>query len=69
MTEPKLYVAGNWKMNGLQADLKEIEAVKAGIDASDPDVAIFPPATLIHQAAAVAKGSPIEIGGQDCSRS
>ena len=25
MTEPKLYVAGNWKMNGLQADLKEIE--------------------------------------------
>ena len=66
MTGPKLYVAGNWKMNGLQADLKEIESVKAGVDASGPDVAIFPPATLLHQAASLAKGSPVEIGAQDC---
>ena len=66
MTGPKLYVAGNWKMNGVQADLKEIESVKAGIDASGPDVAIFPPATLLSQAASLAKGSPVEIGAQDC---
>ena len=66
MTGPKLYVAGNWKMNGLRADLKEIESVKAGVDASGPDVAIFPPATLLHQAASLAKGSPVEIGAQDC---
>lgn len=66
MTEPKLYVAGNWKMNGLQADLKEIESVKAGVTPSGPDVAIFPPATLLHQAASLAKGSPVEIGAQDC---
>ncbi len=66
MTRPKLYVAGNWKMNGLQADLKEIESVKAGVQASGPDVAIFPPATLLHQAAALVKGSPVEIGAQDC---
>jgi len=66
MTGPKLYVAGNWKMNGLQADLKEIESVKAGVTAAGPDVAIFPPATLLHQAASLAKGSPVEIGAQDC---
>jgi triosephosphate isomerase (TIM) len=66
MTEPKLYVAGNWKMNGMQADLKEIEAVKDGITSAGPDVAIFPPATLLRQAASVAKGSPVEIGAQDC---
>ena len=67
MTESKLFVAGNWKMNGLEADLKEIEAVKAGISSGGPDVAIYPPATLLHQAATVAKGSRIVIGGQDCS--
>ena len=66
MTRPKLYVAGNWKMNGLQADLKEIELVKAGVQHSGPDVAIFPPATLLHQAASLVKGSPVEIGAQDC---
>jgi triosephosphate isomerase len=67
MTAPKLYVAGNWKMNGLKADLKEIEAVKAGVSPSDPDVAFFPPATLLPAAAAVVAGSPVEVGGQDCS--
>jgi triosephosphate isomerase len=66
MTEPKLFVAGNWKMNGLQADLKEIESVKAGVEASGPEVAIFPPATLLQQSASLVKGSPVEIGAQDC---
>ena len=66
MTEPKLFVAGNWKMNGLEADLKEIEAIKAGAEPGGPTVAIFPPATLLHQAASLAKGSPVVIGAQDC---
>jgi triosephosphate isomerase len=66
MTGPKLYVAGNWKMNGLRADLAEIEAVKAGVGPSGPDVAFFPPATLLHAAASLLEGSPIEAGGQDC---
>ena len=66
MTEPKPYVAGNWKMNGLQADLKEIESIRDGITSTGPDVAIFPPATLLHQAASLAKGSRVEIGAQDC---
>jgi triosephosphate isomerase len=53
-------------MNGLRADLAEIEAVKAGVDASGPDVALFPPATLIHSAASLLQGSPVEVGAQDC---
>ncbi len=63
----KLLAAGNWKMNGLRADLSEIEAIKAGAGTSPAvDIAIFPPATLIHAAAALTQGSPIFIGGQDC---
>ncbi len=53
-------------MNGLIADLKEIEAIKAGLVAGDPDVAVFPPFTILHAAAALAKGSPVVVGAQDC---
>ncbi|MGO9545669.1 MAG: triose-phosphate isomerase [Rhodomicrobium sp.] len=67
MNLPELIAAGNWKMNGLRADLAEIEAVKAGIGPScAAGVWVFPPATLIHAAASLAAGSPVAIGGQDC---
>lgn len=59
-------VAGNWKMNGLRASLAEISAVKAGIGGAKCDVAICPPATLIREAADLAAGSALLIGGQDC---
>ncbi|MFN3661682.1 triose-phosphate isomerase [Yoonia sp.] len=51
--------AGNWKMNGLRADLAELENLS-----TDPgvDVLICLPATLI----AAARDLPIAIGGQDC---
>jgi triosephosphate isomerase (TIM) len=66
MTGTKIYVAGNWKMNGLAADLKEIEAIKAALKPDDQDVAIYPPYTILQAAAAAAQGSPIVIGAQDC---
>ena len=66
---PRPLVAGNWKMNGVSADLAEIEkirdAVEAG-DGGDAEILICPPATLIRAAVAVAKGSALEIGGQNC---
>jgi triosephosphate isomerase len=62
----KPLIAGNWKMNGLRAALAEIEAVKAGIAGVGCDVAICPPATLIHDAVEAASGSALLIGGQDC---
>ncbi len=53
-------------MNGLWADLGEMEAIKAGVRPSGPDVALFPPATLLHAAATLFEGSPVEVGAQDC---
>ncbi|HVW73198.1 MAG TPA: triose-phosphate isomerase [Rhizomicrobium sp.] len=60
-------VAGNWKMNGLVASLKELEALKTAL-AAEPakaDVLICPPFTLIAQAAWAVKGA-FALGGQDC---
>ena len=58
-------IAGNWKMNGLGADLGEIAALARGL-ATTPravDVLVCPPATLIARAA----GLGLPVGGQDCA--
>lgn len=66
----KPLVAGNWKMNGTSASVKEIARLakklgkpKAGVRCH---VMVCPPATLIRQAGAAARGSRIKIGAQDC---
>jgi triosephosphate isomerase (TIM) len=61
-------IAGNWKMNGLQADLQTVQAVAAGIDAaiSSPEVLLCVPATLLTDAARTAGKSALKIGGQTC---
>jgi len=60
-------IAGNWKMNGLAAQLAEIEAVSVSVKASPPsaDILICLPATLIQRAGQTAAGR-IEIGGENC---
>jgi triosephosphate isomerase (TIM) len=60
-------IAGNWKMNGLAAQLGEIEAVAVSVKATPPfaDILICPPATLIARAVQTAAGR-IAIGGEDC---
>jgi len=60
-------IAGNWKMHGLRADLKEIESIAATAAKLHPDVDILvcPPATLMAEAARIA-GGRVAIGGQDC---
>ena len=58
-------VAGNWKMNGLAADLAELDAVAAAAAANPTvDVLVCPPATLIASAVRRAPGLPV--GAQDC---
>ncbi len=61
-------IAGNWKMNGLAAQLGEIEAIAASVRAAPPfaDILICLPATLIARAVQTA-GGRIAIGGEDCS--
>ncbi|MCA3596788.1 MAG: triose-phosphate isomerase [Methylobacterium sp.] len=65
----KTLIAGNWKMNGLRADLGEIQAMGKGATPalrSRVDLLVCPPATLIFTAAAVCIGTGISIGAQDC---
>ncbi|MCU4651771.1 triose-phosphate isomerase [Roseibacterium sp. SDUM158016] len=58
--------AGNWKMNGLAADLAEIDALAAAHPAPRSEVLICPPATLISLMAARAAGGPVKVGAQCC---
>ena len=65
---PRPLVAGNWKMNGTTAMLKEPRLL-AGMLRDVKlkcEVLICPPATLIRRVKSVMKGSRIKVGGQDC---
>jgi triosephosphate isomerase len=60
----KKFVAGNWKMHGLSADLAEIKAIAdASRQYTGVDVALCVPAILIERAARAVPG--FAIGGQD----
>jgi triosephosphate isomerase len=60
-------VAANWKMNGLKASIAELEKIIAGArELAAVDLVVCPPATLIADFAAKARGTPVAIGGQDC---
>jgi triosephosphate isomerase len=68
MTSIRPLAAGNWKMNGLNAALKEISAIALAVAAGragEAEVLICPPATLIAGAVAASEGQ-FAIGGQDC---
>ncbi len=59
------FIVGNWKMNGLNADMAEALAIghAAGRHAG-VDIAICPPATLIAPMKLALPG--LTLGGQDC---
>ena len=57
--------AGNWKMNGISANLGEVSALIAAFPVPSVDILLCPPATLIVPMADVAAGR-IFTGGQDC---
>ena len=63
-------VAGNWKMNGLRASRRELNALARRLKTKtfNPkcDVMICPPATLVRLFREAAKGSRVRIGAQDC---
>ncbi len=58
--------AGNWKMNGLRADLDQARALAEAYPTPGCGVLLCPPATLIAPMAAAVAGSALMIGGQDC---
>lgn len=65
----KPLIAGNWKMNGFSADLRQIEAVVSALGARNGvacEVLICPPATLLAGAGKLCARSKVMTGGQDC---
>ncbi len=58
--------AGNWKMNGLAADLDEIGKLAEAHPQPGCEILICPPATLLSRMSKKARGSAIMTGGQDC---
>ena len=55
-------VVGNWKMNGLRADLGTLETI-ARDRPSGVDVVVCVPATLLREAASI---EGLRVGGEDC---
>lgn len=65
---PRPLVAGNWKMNGMAAMLKEPRLLAGMLKdvKLKCDVMVCPPATLIRKVKSVMRGTKIKVGGQDC---
>ncbi len=64
----KIFIAGNWKMvNGAPADAVELtRAVVAACGSQDAvEVAVCPPATALAAVCEAAKGSQVQVGGQN----
>lgn len=62
-------IVGNWKMNGVTADLTSAVAeMSSALRAQSPSirVGLCPPATLIERMARAVGDGPIMVGGQDC---
>ena len=62
-------IAGNWKMNGLEASIAEFEAMIAGAGSvvAKADLLVCPPATLVAAFGDRARGSKtLTVGAQDC---
>jgi triosephosphate isomerase (TIM) len=67
-TTIKPLVAGNWKMNGATAMLREprlLAGMMRGVK-TKCDILVCPPAILTRRIKGVLKGSKIKVGGQDC---
>ena len=68
-TRPRPLIAGNWKMNGRQADGLTLARALAERSAHEPlaaDLLICPPATLLFLVAELLTDTPVALGAQDC---
>mgnify|MGYP001432826845 FL=1 len=65
----RILIAGNWKMNCLQADGTALAADLAGRmkgGSVNCDMLVCPPFTLIAAVTKAVEGSGVAVGGQDC---
>ena len=64
------WVIGNWKMNGLGADVAAAHALIDALGGQIPDgvhVGLAPAATLLHRMAQSVQATSLWLGGQDCA--
>jgi triosephosphate isomerase (TIM) len=66
MTKRRKLAAGNWKMNGLWANLKEVATLLERHTTPDCDVLLCPPATLLSRMSDMTVDGAVMTGGQDC---
>lgn len=69
MSSIKPLIAGNWKMNGLRADMDEFAAIAQGYSSElngKADAMICPPFTLIAALANHPDRGALAVGAQDC---
>ena len=57
---------GNWKMNGLRANLTQLDALRMAHDGADVELLICPSFPLIATASNDCADHPMQIGAQDC---
>jgi triosephosphate isomerase len=67
MSAPRPWIVGNWKMNGLGANIAEACKIAQALTANPTPVraAICAPATLVYRLAQAVQGSNLIIGGED----
>lgn len=65
----RTFIAGNWKMNGSKASIKELlNGIKAGIgDVANADMAVCAPFIYLGEVESQLQGSPITWGSQNLS--
>ena len=66
MTAPTPLIAGNWKMNGLAADLTQIDQLAASPPLQAAELLVCPPVTLLERVARRLDGTGILTGAQTC---
>ncbi len=64
----KPLIAGNWKMNGLNASVSEFRLMLSEANKlfNKVDLLICPPVTLLQSFAQLTKDTDFSVGGQDC---
>ena len=65
---PTPLIVGNWKMNGLSADLDQARILAEALAQSPTPVRVglCPAATLTSRMTQMLAGTPVAVGGQDC---
>jgi len=62
-------VAGNWKLNGSRASIKElVDGLQAGVsDIKNTQIAVCPPFVYLNEVSQMLASGPIAVGSQDVS--